>query len=230
MDEAHEDASVDRIFDQAASASNIEIPEIPQEVGCLGNGTGALLAAQMLANAGIIVELVGGDVEKEDDLFEFVQIVDEDILECHLVKFDEIAEVCLVPTHHMLGFQIKLDGRRKWKVKCSDEMKDHHNPTSRSSRSVAGDSFREFTNHNLHEIFVPHHDDMRATIAVSNVIVITVLFKVAADGECKWSNWAHGTSSPPVYQRRVDMLFHNKYCARLQVRSAFCVPCSVFQI
>jgi hypothetical protein len=91
---------------------------------------------------------------------------------------------------------------------------------------------REYKNHDLHEIFIPHHNDMRATIAVSNVIVITVLFKVATDGECKWSNWAHGTSSPPVYQRRVDMLFHNKYCGRLQVRSAFCVlrsPRSVFQ-
>ena len=238
MDEAHDvrvsDDPVDRIFDQAASASNIQLPEVPLEVGSLGSGTGALLAAQMLANAGIIVELVGGDVEKEDDLFEFVQIVDEDVLECHLGKFDEIAEVCLVPTHHMLGFQIKLDGRRKWKVKCSDEMKDHHNPTSRSSRSVAGDSFREFTNHNLHEIFVPHNGDMRATIAVSNVITITVIFKTVRSGdhigECAWDEDASHHLSPPVYQRRIDMLFHNKYCARLQVRSAFCVPCSVFQI
>lgn len=84
MDEAHDervpDASVDRILDQAVSASNIQIPEIPQEVGSLGNGTGALLVAQMLANAGMVVELVGGNVEKEDDLFEFVQIVDDDIL------------------------------------------------------------------------------------------------------------------------------------------------------
>ena len=238
MDEAHDervpDASVDRILDQAASASNIEIPQIPLEVGSLGNGTGALLVAQMLANAGMVVELVGGNVDTEDDLFEFVQIVDEDILGDHLAKFKEIVEVSLVPTHHMLGFQIKLDGRRKWKVKCSDEIKDHHNPTSRSSRSVAGDSFREFTNHNLHEIFVPHHDDMRATIAVSNVIVITVIFKTVRSGdhqgECAWDEDASHHLSPPVYQRRIDMLFHNKYCARLQVRSAFCVPCSVFQI
>ena len=232
-EQTHEaDLGAARIFDHAALSSNLPIPEIPLEVGSLGSGAGCLFAAQMLANSGIVVELVGGDVETEEGLMEFTQIVNEDEIGDHLKKFDQLEEVCLMPMHRMLGFQIKLDGQRKWKVRCADENKEHHNPSARSARSGSSDSFREYKNHDLHEIFIPHRNDMRATIAVSNVIVITVLFKVAADGECKWSNWAHGTSSPPVYQRRVDMLFHNKYCGRLQVRSAFCVlrsPRSVFQ-
>ena len=229
-----EEEPVARIFDHATTNSNIQTPTIPQEVGNLGKEAGGLLATQLLANAGIVVELVGGDVEKDDNLFEWAQIVDEDEITHHLQKFGAIEEVCLVPTHNMLGFQIKLDGQRKWKVKIMDENKERHKPAARSARSGAGDSFREFTNHNLHEIFVPHHNDMRATIAVSNAIVNNVLFKLVADGEhkgeCEWGEDKHGDPSPPVYQRRIDIVFHNKFCARLQVRSAFCVPRSVFQI
>ena len=63
-EQTHEaDGGAARIFDHAALSSNLPIPEIPLEVGSLGSGAGCLFAAQMLANSGIVVELVGGDVE-----------------------------------------------------------------------------------------------------------------------------------------------------------------------
>jgi len=127
----------------------------------------------------------------------------------------------------MHGFQVKLCGGKKWKVRVAAERNKHHTTNARLARTSAHDTFYEYNNHELHEIFVPHLDTMRSTIVVSNCIVITVLFEVDdKTGEIRWGDGPH--PSPPVYQRRIDMVFHNKYLARLSVRSGFCVLRSAF--
>ena len=70
---------------------------------------------------------------------------------------------------------------------------------------------RTFTNHQLHEIFVPHDEKVRATVAVSGAITITVIF------DCEDNNVGEGVKwdkdVPIICQRRINMLFSNRHVA-----------------
>ena len=79
-----------------------------------------------------------------------------------------------------------------------------------------------FCNHEVHEIFVPHGGAMRSTVAVSNAVVVNVLFELNEDGTSKWkptSSLEGQIPVPAVYQRRIDIVYHNRYTARMSVRS-----------
>ena len=226
-EENHEEEEALLMLEAAVGASNLPIPDIPADIGSLESGQAARFICEMLANAGIVLELVDGVIDDDDHLYEFVQIVEDGMLE-KMLAVEENSEICLAPMERMQGFQMKLSGEKKWKIKVADQNKDHHSVSrSRTARSAHSETSSEFKNHNLHEIFVPLHDSMHATIAVSNVIIITVLFEI--DDASQKSRWED--DSPVVYQRRIDMVFHNKYCARLQVRavlrSTFCVLRSI---
>ena len=214
------------VLDYAINNSNLPVPPIPAEVGYLGHGPGARFATGMLGNAGITVECMDAGIKAGEHVMEFSQIIDVDQLSQALTIVD-MSEVHLLPMSRMHGFQVKLSGGNKWKVRVAADRKKHHTPNARLARTSAHDTFYEYNNHELHEIFVPHLDTMRSTIVVSNCIVITVLFEVDdKTGKIRWGDGPH--PSPPVYQRRIDMVFHNKYLARLSVRSGFCVLRSAF--
>jgi hypothetical protein len=120
----------------------------------------------------------------------------------------------------MLGFQAKFSGQVGWKVRVAGERKPHHSPGhGRAARATANDTFHEFCNHEVHEIFVPHQSTMRSTVAVSNAVVVTVLFELNEDGTSKWKCQEGQIPVPAVYQRRIDIVYHNKYTARMSVRS-----------
>jgi hypothetical protein len=212
------------LLDFAAQRSELPIPVSAPETGSLGEGSAARFIASMLANAGIVVEHLGEDINEDERPYEFMQIIDDESMKLAM-DVNDYNEVKLFPPRFMHGFQLKLSGDHHWKVKVHATARVHHNiHQQRHSRGGANaDSIHEYTNHNLHEIFLPNGGQMWATIAASNAISISVLFEYdTKNKECTWNKY----SLPPIYQRRIDMLFHNKYCARLQVRSMCHVLCS----
>lgn len=210
------------VFDQAVEYSNIAVSPIPADVGSLGSSQGRRFITAMLANAGITVGKVSGQIDEDDHDIEFVQIVTADQLSAALEE-EVFERVHLVPQNYMLGFQAKFSGQVGWKVRVAGERKPHHSPGhGRAARTTANDTYHEFCNHEVHEIFVPHGGAMRSTVAVSNAVVVTVLFELNEDGTSKWkplSSVDGHIPVPAVYQRRIDIVYHNRYTARMSVRS-----------
>ena len=74
-------------------------------------------------------------------------------------------------------------------------------------------------NHQLHEIFVPSEGEMRATVAVSGGVTITVLFDCEDNKIGESSVWSLAAKDMPIIrQRRIDMLFFNRHVASRCVR------------
>lgn len=228
------------VIEKALEMSDLPVPGVPPEIGSMGEEPSEVFMVEMLSNAGIVVESLTENIHPDERKFEFMQIVDQfvvvSMMDPDIVKDDD--EVQLADMADMLGFQVKLNGTLMWKVKVMLENKEHHFVNrARSGRQSTADPSSIFQNHELHEIYVPCEGEMYSTVAVSNTVVITVLFQINEEGKCEWDKGTSG-NLPPIMQRRVDMIFHNKYCARLQVRvlcsvfcvlcSAFCVLCSVF--
>ena len=141
------------VLDNAINNSNLPIPTIPAEVGYLGHGPGARFATGMLGNAGITVECMDAGIKAGEHVMEFSQIIDVDQLSQALTIVD-LQAVHLVAMSRMLGFQLKLSGGNKWKVRVAADRKKHHTPNARLARTSAHDTFYEYNNHELHEIFV----------------------------------------------------------------------------
>ena len=207
------------VFDQAVTNSNIGVSPIPAEVGFLGSSEGRRFITSMLANAGVTAGKMSGEIDEDEHNIEFVQIVTADQLSAALEETD-IERVHLVPMAQMLGFQAKFSGEVGWKVRVAAERKPHHIPGhGRAARTTANDTYHEFCNHETHEIFVPHDGAMRSTIVVSNAVVVNVLFELNEDGTSKWKCQEGQIPVPAVYQRRIDIVYHNKYISRMSVRS-----------
>ena len=49
--------------------------------------------------------------------------------------------------------------------------------------------------------------------------MVTVLFELNEDGTSKWKSQEGQIPVPAVYQRRIDIVYHNRYTARMSVRS-----------
>ena len=198
-----------------------------------------MFLVEMLSNAGIVVECMTEN-SHEERMYEFVQIINSADVDVRMDRevVPNMESVKLCDKEDMHGFQVKLNGSLMWKLKVMNENKDHHYMSrARSARHSTSDPSLIFNNQELHEIYVPCGGEMYSTIAVSNTVVVTVLFEVDDTDTCTWEKVASG-DLPPIMQRRIDMIFHNRFCARLQVRvlrsafcvlrSVFCVLCSVF--
>lgn len=239
MEEPNVEAPIDaqlmeavEIMDDALKRSDLLVPNLSPEQGPFGDSDSGCLIAGLLGNAGIVAECCEGI--SEDRMFEFQQIIDGSVLREMVTAQVGLEDVKLADMHQMVGFQLKLIGVFKWKLKVATKNHGQHRPTAREGRGQANTEFQHFSNHSLHEIFVPSSDNgMRATIAASSAIVITVLFSNIDAKNKKMKDWGKTKNMPTIAQRKIDMLFHNKYVARLQVRSfysiLFCAPCSVLR-
>ena len=207
-----ENGDCDGVWSQAKQRSDLPTPNNLQDLLGLGGLEDERFATEMLGNAGINVELVG-EAEENMTRFDFLQVICEDEAK------DRLTEKPLRLAHKvdMLGFVVKLNAELKWKVTVNEEPKsNHHLGRARQGRGAAQLTQRTFMNHQLHEIFVPHSGTVRATIAVSGGVTITVLFKCEDNETGEISQWPKGM--PFIRQRRIDMLFSNRHVASRCVR------------
>ena len=215
-----------RIFEDAFRKSDFEIDENLPEVVALGQGEACRWITTMLNNAGITLTCHAHAEEDALGGFEFLQIVSDEEMEERL-QVDDLDNVELASKEKMLGFQLILDGDSSWKLQVDPEVRAHYSVSQRSGRSTANSAPLNVQNRSNHEVFVAHgvlSDDMRATVCTSGTMIVTVIFEVGNKANETVSKWDGGL--PAIYQRRVDMVFHNEYIARVQVRSMFHVPCS----
>ena len=113
------------VLDHAVEQSNLPVPQIPAEVGYMGPGQGARFVTSMLGNSGITVEYMDGVIQEEDHVYEFARIVDDGHL-LEALTITDMLEVHLLPMQRMLGFQVKLCGGKKWKVRVAAERIINH--------------------------------------------------------------------------------------------------------
>ena len=73
-------------------------------------------------------------------------------------------------------------------------------------------------------IVVKDGEVLRATTAAARLITIVILFKDDPRGDTV----VHEDGFPEIQQRRVDVTFTSKHVLTTQVRSTFCVLCSLF--
>lgn len=211
-----DDGDVGSIWPQAKLMSDLPTFNLLPEVIGLGGLEDERFATEMLGNAGINVELLG-EADPEVTRFDFLQVVCEDEAQERLTD----ARLRFANKIDMLGFVVKLNAELKWRITINKEKKPHHhlNKTARAARGTAAISQSTFMNHQLHEIFVPHDDTMRATVAVSGGITITVLFQCEDNNTGENAQWSKAEKGMPIIrQRRIDMLFFNRHVASCCVR------------
>jgi len=207
-----------RIFEDAFDKSAFEIDDSIPEVVALGKGDACRWITFMLNNAGMTLTRHN---DSEEGSFQFVQIVSDTEMARRLIV-DDIDKVELASKEKMLGFQLFLDGDDSWKLQVNPDVSPHYNVSQRSGRSTANSAPQIVRNRSNHEVFVAVgslNEDIRATVCASGTMIITVIFEVdnkTSESIAKWDG-----DLPAIYQRRVDMVFHNEYIARLQVRSVF---------
>ena len=208
-----ENGDVDGVWPQAKRLSDLPMPNnLPDLLG-LGGLEDERFATEMLGNAGINVELVG-EANPDITRFDFLQVICEDEAKERLQE----KPLRLARKVDMLGFVVKLNAELKWKVTVNEEPRSfHHLGRARAGRASAHITQRTFMNHQLHEIFVPHSGTVRATVAVSGGVTITVLFKCEDNETGEVSQWSR-EGMPFIRQRRIDMLFSNRHVASRCVR------------
>ena len=97
------------MWPQAKRDSNLPTPNAVQDIIGLGGGDAERFATEMLANAGINVELVS-DPQPEAVRFDFLQIVCEDEAQ---ERFEQAPQLLrLANKADMLGFVVKLNAER----------------------------------------------------------------------------------------------------------------------
>jgi hypothetical protein len=213
VNEGQLESGMDEIWPAAFERSDLPNLTAVSEILGLGAAVDERFATEMLANAGITVELIG-DASPNVVRFDFLQIVcEEEAAE----RMTSAREVRLSNKVDMMGFVCKLNGELNWRVKIVDENRPHHFIGKRAGRSSAAAGVSTFMNHQIHETFVPHDDTVRATVAMSGGITITVLFKCQDNNTGEHAKW-NKDNVPEIRQRRIDMLFVNKHVASLCVR------------
>ena len=211
-----DDGDLGSIWPQAKLLSDLPtFNQLPEVIG-LGGLVDERFATEMLGNAGINVELLG-EVDPKETRFDFLQVVCEDEAQDRLTN----ARLRFANKIDMLGFVVKLNAELKWRITINQENKPHHHLNKRggAGRQSAAISQSTFMNHQLHEIFVPHDDTMRATVAVSGGVTITVLFQCEDNDTGENAQWSKDKIGMPIIrQRRIDMLFFNRHVASCCVR------------
>ena len=216
------------VLEEAFRLSDLpKLDKRPEFVNPLGMEEFDWFVLNVLSSAGITVECIGaaaGEVEK----YQAVQIVDDhDFNEAF--KETDLERVKFVDCEDMLGLQVKLSGAWHWKVTVVEDNKEFHlGHSARAVRGRAGGPIKTSSFENLHvyEIaaVVPPGNSgaVKCCAAFAGMITINIAFKTNED--------AHGVQSavwnagyPATSQRRIDVVFANKYLTSVQVRVPYCV-------
>ena len=186
----------------------------------LGNENWDWFVFNALAAAGMKLEML----HEADNVarHQSVQIVDEMTRAKELTKSNK-EDISMVDELKMFGLQVKLPGEHHWRITVVNENKDQHIPGSRSGPSrggLAGKATTVIENTHLYEIAVPlpEDGDMQCTIVVARAITINIAFKTKLDGPSSEPWWNDYNHMPFIAQRRIDVVFTNKYLTFVQVR------------
>ena len=185
----------------------------------LGNENWDWFVFNVLTAAGIKVEMLheATDVARHQS----VQIVPETIRAEALKKTNK-DNIKMVDEHKMFGLQVKLPGEHHWRLTVVNENKEQHLQGSRAGPQRGGLAGKTtvIENTHLYEIAVPLPDDgdMQCTIVVARAITINIAFKTKLDGPSSEPWWNDYNHMPFIAQRRIDVVFTNKYLTFVQVR------------
>ena len=212
------------------------LPVASGDGGPLGSESWDEYVYRVLKLAGITVELVNlptYEMESDIALHTSVQIVTHSSVK-EAMERSELEEISFAESDEMDGLQVKLNFSCGWKVSILEEIPDRASfradgPSSTSrKRSAAADAATVIQSRHLYEIVVGCSKEgqptsLRTTVAAAQVITINMAFKLDDDQTpVLIEGW------PVIDQRRVDVVFTNKHVVKTQVRSVFCVLCSVF--
>ena len=207
------------VMPEAYEASDLVGVPLGGVINPLGNENWDWFVFNVLAAAGIKVEMLheAHDVARHQS----VQIVQEMTRAEALTKRNK-KSIEMVDEHKMFGLQVKLPGEHHWRITVVNENKDQHLPGSRSGPSRGGLAGKTtvIENTHLYEIAVPlpEDGDMQCTIVVARAITINLAFKTKLDGPSSEPWWNDYNHMPFIAQRRIDVVFTNKYLTFVQVR------------
>jgi len=229
MEAVDTDLKSGSVIDQLLYGTDLPRFEHSDETAVLGLRQVDFLVVNILMAAGITVELVGRSpavegMEEHCPLYHAVQIIDNVEVDLQMQK-TQLTQVKWVDKRDMLGLQVKLNGAHKWKVTIDSEARDQHvaaKPGRVRARSAdrATDKKHVYYNHNLYEVTVPVEfsaQAMMCTTAVARGITINIAFKTKDDDGAEFSVWNKTNNLPHILQRRVDMMFCNRFITDVQV-------------
>lgn len=179
----------------------------------------------VLSTAGISVELV--KAYGDSPLYLAAQILDnEDIRDAMTTtSYDNVR---WQDQDDFLGLQVKLGGAHKWKITIAQQMKGQHvaesgRPGRRGADRTPPAEKHTIVNHNNWEVVVPVQIGekmlMKSTATTAFGITINIAFQTKEEThDVKVGCWNATNGMPLIEQRRIDVMFANKYACDVQVR------------
>ena len=211
------------VVEEAFARSDLpKLERKPDFVNPLGMEDFDWFVLNVLMNAGITVECIGaGAVEASK--YQAVQIVDEHDFNAAL-KVTDLDRIAFCDQEDMLGLQVKLSGAWQWKVTVVEDNNEFHGGQSaRSARGRVGGSVKTSSFENLHvyeiaAVVPPGSGGVKCCAAFASSITINIAFKTKIDSvhSVEIAVWQKGW--PAIAQRRIDVVFANKYMTSVQVR------------
>lgn len=196
----------------------------PDGINPLGLDPEDWLVYNLLVSAGITVELLDEDRE-EAMRYHAMQIVTKNTLD-YALEVNDSRKIKLADKDEMLGLQVKLCARHKWRITVVDKNLEHHvtHATGRRSRSITEQKSTIIENKTVCEIlrFAPK-GDLKCTAAYMHNVTINIAFKTSSDLDDAGANaesiWGEN-GWPLIAQRRIDAVFSNRFLIACQVCSA----------
>ena len=207
------------VAEAAFLRSSIAVKKVPGIVNPLGMENSDWFTYNMLACAGITVELLE-KADTDEDLYSMVKIADK-AEQDRVLGVVELDDVSYGPAESWHGIQVKLGGLHKWKLTVADALVDQREPNAQRAPRRSGGAVKVTTIENMHvyEIAVPvPGEGMMCCAAVLRGITITIAFKTQNHGVGKMSSWNDQASLPYIEQRRIDGVFTNQFVTAVQVR------------
>ena len=211
------------VAEAAFLRSSIAVKKVPGIVNPLGMENSDWFTYNMLACAGITVELLE-KADTDEDLYSMVKIADK-AEQDRVLGVEELDDVSYGPAESWHGIQVKLGGLHKWKLTVADALVDQREPNAQRAPRRSGGAVKVTTIENMHvyEIAVPvPGEGMMCCAAVLRGITITIAFKIQngcqTHGVVKKSSWNDQASLPYIEQRRIDGIFTNQFVTAVQVR------------
>ena len=207
------------VMPEAYEASDLVGVPLGGVINPLGNENWDWFVFNVLAAGGMKVEMLheATDVARHQS----VQIVSE-MTRAEASTKSNKDNIEMVDEHKMFGLQVKLPGEHHWRITVVNENKEQHLPGSRAGPQRGGLAGKTtiIENTHLYEIAVPlpEDGDMQCTIVVARAITINLAFKTKLDGPSSEPWWNDYNHMPFIAQRRIDVLFTNKYLTFVQVR------------